>query len=148
MTQRLFALFPRLAEQEFRVTSPATENYNCIAWAAGVNDSVWDPAAGYYWPANASRRLTVDAFVSVFKALGYEHCETPDPEPTFEKVAIFSGGVGWPTHVARQLANGSWTSKIGGLEDIEHAALDALSGTEYGAPVAFLKRPRLSSREA
>jgi hypothetical protein len=43
--------FPRLTEQNYRVTSPATPDYNCIAWSAGVDiehDSPDDVASGIY----------------------------------------------------------------------------------------------------
>ena len=45
-----------------------------------------------------------------------------------------------PKHAARQLPSGRWTSKLGFLEDIEHALHD-LEGTEYGAVVLVMKRP-------
>lgn len=44
-------------------------------------------------------------------------------------------------HAARQLPTGAWTSKIGNLEDIEHAELDALAGPLYGSPAVVLSRP-------
>lgn len=46
-----------------------------------------------------------------------------------------------PKHAARQLASGRWTSKLGKLEDIDHALHD-LEGMLYGAVVLFMKRPR------
>ncbi len=42
--------------------------------------------------------------------------------------------------MARQLADGSWTSKLGGLEDITHPGISDLSGREYGRVVIFLRR--------
>ncbi|TAF36353.1 MAG: hypothetical protein EAZ69_10585 [Oscillatoriales cyanobacterium] len=50
---------------------------------------------------------------------------------------IDSNGI--PTHAARQLANGKWTSKLGWLEDIEHE-LDGLTGDRYGVVGQILKR--------
>lgn len=47
---------------------------------------------------------------------------------------------GTPTHAARQLENGKWTSKLGQLEDIEHE-LDGLVGDKYGIVVTILRRP-------
>jgi hypothetical protein len=44
-----------------------------------------------------------------------------------------------PTHAARQLPNGRWSSKLGKLEDIEHA-LDDICGSAYGSVVPVLKR--------
>ena len=50
------------------------------------------------------------------------------------------------THVALQLPTGRWTSKLGGLEDIEHDTLKALEGIDYGEPVRFMKRPAAEPR--
>lgn len=47
-----------------------------------------------------------------------------------------------PTHAARQLSSGHWTSKLGDCEDIEHFALDGVANKIYGAAVVFLKRLR------
>jgi hypothetical protein len=46
--------------------------------------------------------------------------------------------------MARQLPDGTWTSKCGGNEDITHFTLDALETYDppgYGCPVVFMKRP-------
>ena len=45
-----------------------------------------------------------------------------------------------PTHAARQLPNGWWTSKLGPSFDIEHATPEAVAGGVYGDPVLFLSR--------
>jgi hypothetical protein len=49
-----------------------------------------------------------------------------------------------PTHMARQLPNGAWTSKCGPEEDITHFTLDALEtyGTiyNYGCDVLYMRR--------
>jgi hypothetical protein len=39
--------FPRLTAQNHRSTSPATPDYNCVAWAAGDLEHWWQP--GVYW---------------------------------------------------------------------------------------------------
>jgi hypothetical protein len=65
-------------------------------------------------------------------------------EPGLEKIAIFAKG-GRPTHAARQLGSGRWTSKLGRAEDIEHD-LRALEGEAYGAVAFFLQRPRATGR--
>jgi len=33
--------FPRLTAARYRVTSPATTDYNCVAWAAGDTEHWW-----------------------------------------------------------------------------------------------------------
>jgi hypothetical protein len=80
-----------------------------------------------------------------FKWLGYIRCSNSRIEWGFEKVALYADGNS-PTHMARQLSDGTWTSKCGGAEDITHFTLDALeSPGHYGFPLLFLKRPLLIS---
>ena len=86
----------------------------------------------------------MDAFRQTFAQEGYEPCDTPSLEPGHEKVAVFTNAAGAPTHAARQLLNGKWSSKLGKAEDIEHD-LEALEGDEYGSVALIMKRP---SRES
>ena len=78
------------------------------------------------------------AFAAAFATLGYVSGSGEEPESGFEKVALFASGTA-PTHVARQLPNGRWTSKLGTREDIEHD-LHAVSGEVYGVVAMVLKR--------
>lgn len=87
------------------------------------------------------RLFTLECYVLVFEQLGYQAGPDDSLEPGFEKVALYVGTHGRPAHVARQLASGSWTSKLGRMEDIAHPTLEALEGSEYGAVAAILKRP-------
>lgn len=141
----LLTVFPRLRETPWEVTSPAAADHNCVAWAAGDETRWWWPLGEYYWPPTAPREETVEAFVAAFSSLGYERCDDDDfrADPEYEKVAIYAKH-GTPTHMARQLVSGEWSSKCGGLEDITHA-LDALGGAEYGAPVAVMRRRRAAA---
>jgi hypothetical protein len=86
------------------------------------------------------REVSCNAFVAAFLTLGYAACADESVEPGFEKVALFADPEGVPTHAARQLPTGRWTSKLGQSEDIEHE-LRALEGPIYGTVVAILKRP-------
>jgi hypothetical protein len=60
-------------------------------------------------------------------------------QPGLEKIALFADANGLPTHAARQLANGRWTSKLGKAEDIEHELRD-LEGNFYGSVVLVMAR--------
>ncbi len=93
-------LFPGLAAADWDVTSPESDSYNCIAWAAEDEDRWWSPSPGYHWPGSP-RDESVAAFVSVFRTLGYEECQSADWEQGFQKVAIFAVAE-TATHVARQ----------------------------------------------
>lgn len=139
--------FPNLQKADYRVTSEATPQYNCIAWAAGENGRWWwpDPMVQAYWPADIPREATLEAFVQVYAKLGYRFCESGELEPAYEKIALFALSDGVPTHAARQLRNGNWTSKLGTQEDIEHSLKD-LEGPQYGAVVRFLRRPFANTR--
>jgi hypothetical protein len=143
MVERIEAIFPSLRNSSFRVTSQATRQYNCIAWAAGDTARWWWPDLGgdmgAFWPSGVPQEESLEAFAAAFATLGYAICSDELPEPGFEKVALFAEA-GMPTHAARQLPGGRWTSKLGLAEDIEHD-LYAVSGELYGNVVLFLKRP-------
>src|SRR5262249_31187994 len=120
--------FPNLRVSGYRTTGPATNRYNCIAWAAGDQDAWWQPElTDAYWPEGIPADGTVQCLVSLFQSLGYQVCASPELEQDFDRVAIYAKGAEY-THAARQLADGSWTSKLGHSMQIEHAALDALTG--------------------
>jgi hypothetical protein len=136
-------LFPGLAKSEYSITSPQSTMYNCIAWVASDAEAWWEPDMmnNYFWPADAPREYTIDAYGKAYETLGFRACEHAEREEGFEKVAIYVGPDGEPTHAARQLESGRWTSKLGKLEDIEHADLEGLDGAEYGTVGLVMKRP-------
>jgi hypothetical protein len=140
-------LFPHLHDTTYEVTSPRDQRYNCVAWAAGDTRRWWWPGEVpfSFWPAEVEREESVANFIAAFASLGYEVVATGSHDPSYEKVAIFASGEGVPTHMARQLPNGSWTSKLGALEDIVHIDVAGVSGADYGRVVAFLQRRRSSS---
>lgn len=143
MVNLLERLFPGLAGGGYSITSPRSNRYNCIAWVAGDTARWWWPgpdATEEFWPASVAREETLAAFRDAFASLGYVVCQGEYVEPDFEKVAIFAGPANEPTHAARQLGSGRWSSKLGKLEDVEHALRD-LEGGEYGTVVLVMKRP-------
>ncbi|SRR6266498_1468974 len=142
MRDVLEVLFPHLRDAGFEITSPPDPTYNCVAWAAGDVARWWWPSEPTfaYWPVDVEREETVASFIRAFATLGYEIASSGAFEAGFEKVAIFASGDGVPTHVARQLGDGSWTSKLGSLEDISHIEPTAVEGFDYGNVMAFLKR--------
>src|SRR5262249_25761442 len=95
---------------------------------------------GYYWPTGVRQELSLQNLIAALATVGFAECETATLEPGLQKLAIYSDAHGWPTHVARQLASGSWTSKLGVSEDIEHATPQGLQGAIYGRVVRILKR--------
>ncbi len=139
--------FPNLAGSKYEIKSLQTPEYNCIAWAAGDSERWWwpDQNMSAYWPEGVARASTVQAFIGAFRLLGYEICDNDQHETGVEKVAIYISSSDEPTHAARQLTSGRWTSKMGQWVDLEHD-LEDLSGPEYGSPKVFMKRPRASDR--
>ena len=138
-------VFPNLNDENHRITSERTSRYNCMAWAAESQDRWWWPTTGQtsrsYWPPGVPREVTLAAFVQAFKLLAYEECDDGSLQAGYQKIALFAGDSGQPTHAARQLPDGSWTSKLGQLEDIVHAAVEDVNGPTYGTPVQYLRRP-------
>ncbi|NEP35633.1 MULTISPECIES: hypothetical protein [unclassified Moorena] len=126
--------YPNLASTNYHITS-------AVAWAAEDTQRWWwpDPMKESYWPVNVPRVETLLAFIKAFETLGYVICETPDLEENYQKIAIYMLN-GQPTHVARQLLNGKWTSKLGQDEDIEHDTLEGLTGERYGQVAQVMKR--------
>ena len=106
--------FPRLIAGTYQITSPASREYNCIAWAAGNAEAWWwpDSEGVGYWPADVPRQETVAAFVELYRSLGYEPVTDAAPESGYEKLVLYALE-GRPTHAARQLASGKWSSKLG-----------------------------------
>jgi hypothetical protein len=131
---------PRLTPDNHRVTSPATIDYNCIAWAAEDTENWWQPGIFWIpadWPAND---FGLGALEKVFLSLGYIDCSNEDGlEPGFQKVALYGYGFVY-THAARQLPSGKWTSKLGKGEDIEHDTPHDVAGGVYGDVVQVMKR--------
>ncbi|MBI4389802.1 MAG: hypothetical protein HY580_06435 [Nitrospinae bacterium] len=136
--------FPNLKKNpaNYRITSEATRSYNCIAWASGETHRWWWPDPDdqyYYWPSDLPREQTLSVFIRAYEGLGYALCSNFELEKDYLKVAIFADKDGNPTHAARQLANGRWTSKLGKDVDIEHE-LNGVEGPVYGTAVRVLKK--------
>lgn len=142
-SQWLETLYPRLNSGEYRITSPESELYNCVAWALKEQDRLWwpEPTDGYFWPQNIPVEETLETFLMLFLSLGFETCQGVQQEEGYEKIAIYVDEDGIPNHTARQLPSGKWTSKLGDLEDIEHE-LEGLtgSGSAYGVVEIVVKR--------
>jgi hypothetical protein len=147
--------FGNLAARDFKCASDPDDDYNCIAWAAGKTDRPWWPTttAPYFWPPGLPKEPphvaeTLDNFIEAFKRQGYEVCWGGRFSRRYEKVAIYVGNKGKPTHAARMLPSGGWSSKLGDEEDIEHKDVKCIEGKLYGQTKVFLKRPRFPSRKS
>lgn len=147
MRQLIQQLFPQLRDDTFEITSPPDARYNCVAWAVGDTKRWWWPGEPpfSFWPSGIRREESVAGFVEAFATFGYEVAVSANHDHEYEKVAIFASSDGVPTHMARQLPDGSWTSKLGALEDIAHVEVIGVAGSDYGQVVVFLQRQKPSS---
>ena len=136
--KELSGIFPKLVTTEYTIKSAIDSNYNCVAWALGDKLRWWEPYGliipapfpPYYWPPDFPQNLQPQTFVALFMSHGFEVTDDPTYEDDFDKLAIYVRDNKFQ-HVARQLPNGRWTSKIGGKEDIEHDLSDLESDGPY-----------------
>lgn len=142
MSLIFFPDFPNSQDDPFIITSRPTPTYNCIAWAYGDNTRwYWpDPSNIYFWPNNIPRAISIGSFIELFYMIDYRVCENGSIENGFEKIAIFVDERGIPTHAARLLINGFWTSKLGQDIDVSHS-INSIEGGGYGHVSVYMKRP-------
>lgn len=153
--QELIRHFPSLAsDPNFRINSPSTASYNCIAWAMGF-EKRWvsycsDPIVNavairfIWWPQGVQVSNHRDALIQAFEVLGFEITQDNDYDPYYDKVVLYCKGSYW-THASRIVANGIEHSKFGELWDAYHSH-DIFRGTDYGEPFAFMQRPHAQKR--
>ena len=124
--------FPNLVGVSVKQTSEKTEAYNCIAWAFEDNTRWWWPMRGCYWPIKHFRLSIREAFDQAFEGLGWK--ELPSGQTvgdSTKRIALYEIA-GEPTHAARWLGAGVWTSKLGSDIDLQHELGD-LDGPLYGS---------------
>src|SRR5262245_50300787 len=126
--------FPNLGK--FEVLAPSTGKagepgaYNCIAHSVKVY-SRW------VWPGP-----NVADFDKLYGSNGYRRVKGLDYrfDKRYEKIVLYAkvgpNGKLECTHGSRQLADGSWTSKLGAGPLIRHLSPQSLNGPSYGKPVA------------
>lgn len=129
--------FPHLGH-DYEVLGPATKIYNCIAWSIGVTDH-------WVWPGDR-----IEDFDRLYGQNGYRRIQGLDysHRPDLDKIVLYASskpnGRLVATHGARQLRDGSWSSKLGQLPLIRHLEPEDLDGNVYGVPVFVYVRPHRS----
>jgi hypothetical protein len=102
--------FPRLQSGSYRITSPETIDYNCIASAAHYDDNWWQP--GLYWPIpSPPDDFSLSVLERVFASLGYVECTDGSLEVGFERSPCLVRVCSIPTPLANcRMAHGraSW----------------------------------------
>lgn len=137
--------FPKLAVEGYSVTSPRSDKYNCVAWVVRDIRRWWSPedVDGYYWPWR-DKTEALGEYLRLFEHCGFSECSGGDLEPGAEKIAVY-GEDDIFDHVAFQLEDGTWSSKLGELSDVSHNTLSALTGAgffEYPPVLLFMRRDR------
>jgi len=137
---QLHKWWPNLSSSNHHITSSQNILYNCVAWISDITDENIDFSQDEN--GDLVNDLSAAPYVSYFEKSGFKKCSNADLETGFEKIALFETPNGNFEHVARQLENGHWTSKLGEYEDIEHYDLQSLENTRYyGHAVIFMQRP-------
>lgn len=132
----------------FRQTSPPDVDYNCVGHALDDRRNLWPTGYANWWPRPATED-TIEEFTETLALYQYYPCDSDIQEPNFEKIALYSIN-NIPTHVARQLTNGKWTSKLSERLDIEHDTLNTMYDfppelnchVAYGGATHFFKRSK------
>lgn len=150
----IIQLFPLLEKDEVFASSsmsPATPDYNCIAWAYKMFDDRWmQPPSGNplsldaicWWPDDISADpASPEGLKEVFEKAGFVECQSWEHEKGFVKVALYQKDDKW-THAARECrTKQSWMSKLGRVNDIYHKNPFTIEGSAYGHVYCFMKLP-------
>lgn len=145
MSRALEEFFPNLAASGYVITGEASKEFNCIDWVMGISSRKWDcydPDG--YWPPSLPRNNWIDTIIRLFANEGYSLCDDDSLEPGYEKIALYAF-VGQFTHVAKQLEDGRWSSKLGKREVITHPSPANLTGGFYGNVHCIMRRPSTSA---
>jgi len=97
LNPELLSYHENLTSGNHRVTSPDSDEYNCIAWAAEDTSNWWWPSQNpedAFWPEGIDRMATLDAFQAAFMLRGFEPCLEDAFEPGYEKIAVYDLGGG------------------------------------------------------
>ena len=144
-SDRIKRWWPQLNANNFHFTSEKTRVYNCLAWATGQTN-IWIDMSYFqarYNIDSADLDHSAKGYAECLsKYYGFEICSDGKLEEGMEKVVLYEDENKDWTHIARQLDNGHWTSKMGALEDIEHYTAESLSGGDYGKPVIYMRRKK------
>ena len=141
----LVGAFPNLANEGFEIVDQPTEQYNCIAYAAGDTSKWWWPDGINYWPPWARETSRIESLIEVFAGLGYEQCAHNDTEDGYQRVVLYEVD-GEMKHAAMQMPNLRWRSKMGQGPVIEHLSPESLSGGMYGDATAYMLRALNATR--
>lgn len=145
----LTTIFPGLAnDPQFKICSPQTPVYNCIAWAMGFKNrwvsNTSSIIVNFYhnryvwWPEGVEDSQRCEALIEAFRALGFEPTENHNYNPLYDKAILYTDGKIW-THASRIIEEGIEHSKFGEEWDAIHGN-DRFQGSSYGYPYVIMQR--------
>jgi hypothetical protein len=156
--QLLYGMFPNLKHGDAQIASKVDAAQNCLGFVIGDKKRPWWPwswsPAGYgapgglvppnYWPDDLPSDETVPTIRMALERFGCKVCDSVgDPNRNeIERAVIYASAAGTAAHVAKELPNGRWASKLGDFHDIHHRTTANLEGNVYGHVVLTLCRPR------
>jgi hypothetical protein len=140
MTLLPISVFPNSLTEPFEKTSEQTDDYNCIAWAYGINNKkLWPNALGYDWPRDVPNVPKLESFIILFEKIGFKKCKNGCLKIGYDKIAIYCDIKGEPKHASKQLSDGKWSSKLGRMEDVSHTVFSMSDGF-YGNITTYMER--------
>ncbi len=145
----LIKVFPKLdTDPNFKISSPCSQIYNCIAWAMQYEDrwvDILDTLPGHWWPGGVEKDMKSETLVQAFEAEGFIRAENHIPEDGFDKVVLYKkeNADEW-THAARIVSQTKEHSKFGQAWDGYHSD-NSLESQSYGKPFAYMKREQTYS---
>ena len=151
----LYGLFPKLKQTQHAITSDSDKNYNCVAWVLGKTKEFWTPFGliipasfpPYRWHSDVPQDGSLSSYKVLFQKFGFSMAGDSKPERGYEKIALYEQDDKF-THVAKQVDESKWSSKLGDIEDIEHElkSLEKKGPLAYGRVACFMKRPKSRRR--
>lgn len=129
--------FPNLTNESLQIKSRQTDDYNCVAWAVGIDDD-WIQFKDEY----GNLDVNLSTYIKYFQALGFSITEDRAFVNGIHRIAIYYVS-GEFKHVSFQLADGIWASKMGDWEDIHHQTLESLVGPSYGTELTIMQKKEI-----
>ncbi len=127
-------------DRNFRLVSPFSFQYNCIAFAMGMKDRWVDheDIPWHWWPP-VERGSSVKHLENAFRYFGFEYCGMDDEiDERYDKIVLYQLLDDW-THAARVIENGIYHSKFGESYDGYHSSGDVLAA-QYGRVCLVMRR--------
>lgn len=132
-------------DSNFKLLSPFSFQYNCIAYAMGMTDRWVDHSdiPWHWWPP-IEKGDTVEHLKNAFRYFGFEECGMDDHiDDKYDKVALYHISNRW-THAARIVAEGVYHSKFGESYDGQHSSGNVLKA-QYGNVCSIMRRLKSNS---